>query len=123
MFKQSHKVATATASGVLALLTISIVLNGDKWPNFIPFFVALGLLGLYVTRAFVPEDKLSPLKWRLVLVCTLLNTILYAALAVIVAGQRDSEAFTAGLVLIGFLIMPFYYGVSALLAQYLIRDK
>jgi len=117
------KSATLLASSVMAILTLSIVINGDKWSTLIPIFVALGLLGIYITRSFEADDVLSKYKWRLVLVCTVLNTVLYAVLAVIVAGQRNSESFTSGLVLMAFLIMPFYYGVSALLAQYFIQDK
>jgi len=117
------KSATLLASSVMATLTLSIVINGDKWSTLIPIFVALGLLGIYITRSFEADDVLSKYKWRLVLVCTVLNTVLYAVLAVIVAGQRNSESFTSGLVLMAFLIMPFYYGVSALLAQYFIQDK
>lgn len=115
--------ATLIASSVIAVLTLSIVINGDKWPTLIPIFVALGLIGIYVTRSFDGKDNLSPYKWRLVLVCTVTNTILFAVLATIVASKKDSESFTSGLVLMGFLIMPFYYGISALLAQYFIQDK
>ena len=121
--KINPKSATLLASSVLAVLTLSIVINGDKWATFIPIFVALGILGIYVTRSFDSQYKSSAYKWRLVLVCTVLNTILYAILAIIVARQQNSESFTSGLVLMAFLIMPFFYGTSALLAQYLIKDK
>jgi predicted membrane channel-forming protein YqfA (hemolysin III family) len=112
------------STAVLGLLTLIIIFNADKWAVFIPLFVALGFMGLTISgKQRKQDDTVSRARWQSSAVALLISLAIYITAGIIKALGNSTDEQRLGLVLMAFVIIPFYFGAAQLLSLLLIRQK
>lgn len=112
------------SSFVLGTITLLIVFNADKWAALIPMFVAVGLIGLTISgRQQKADDQVSSRRWQASAMTLLISLVVYAAVSLIAVINDQTGRLDVGLVLVSFVIIPFYFGAAQLLSAYIIKAR
>lgn len=112
------------SSIVLGILTLLVVFNADKWSFFVPIFVIFGFVGLSISgKQEKANDRVSRARWQSAAISLLVGTVIYIVVGLITALGQSTEEQRLGLVLMAFVIIPFYFGVAQLLSILLIRQE
>lgn len=100
------------------------VFNGSLWPTFIVGGLLIGIVGLVSTKASSrSSNEVVKARWKVSVVTMIICVFVYICAAYFVSKRDVSGLSTAALVIIGTIMIPYYFGATQLLTRMLIADN